>query len=61
MDIDGGGVGISDVILLLRFNVGLDVPTAEQVETGDFNLDGAIDIGDVTNALRVTTGAAPTP
>lgn len=60
MDLDGGGVGISDVVLMLRCVVGLDTPTAQQRSAGDFNWNGSIDIGDVVNALRVVVGLAPT-
>jgi len=60
MDLDGGGVGISDVVLMLRCAVGLDTPTPQQLAAGDFNWSGSIDIGDVVNALRVAVGLAPT-
>ncbi len=59
MDLDGGGVGISDVILLLRLSAGMDVPSAKQVEVGDFDIDGQIGISDTVNALRVVAGLPP--
>jgi hypothetical protein len=59
MDVDGGGLSIADVILILRYVVGLDIPTAEQAAAADFNLSGVPDIGDVINALRIVVGLAP--
>jgi len=59
MDVDGGGLTIADVILILRFVVALDVPTPEQAAAADFNLSGAPDIADVVNALRIAVGLPP--
>ncbi len=59
MDLNGGGVGVPDVILMLRITVGLDEPTVVQVRVADFNLNGVVDISDVINALRVAVGLAP--
>ncbi len=59
MDVNGNGLGMSDVILMLKFVVGVDTPTAEQVEAGDFDLDGGIGLSDVTNALRIVVGLEP--
>jgi len=59
MDLDGAGVGITDVILLLRCTVGLTTPTADQFAAGDFNCDGTINISDVINCLRVVVGLPP--
>ena len=59
MDVDGNSLGISDVILILRYVVMLDTPTPEQAAAADFNLSGAPDIGDVVNALRIVVGLPP--
>ncbi len=59
MDLDGGGVGLSDVILMLKCVVGLHTPTQQQRNAGDFDCDGAIDLSDVLNALRVVVDLAP--
>ena len=59
MDLDGGGVGITDVILILRCVVALDSPTPEQSAVADFDCDGDISISDVVNCLRVVVGLPP--
>jgi hypothetical protein len=59
MDLDGGGVGITDVILILRAVVGLDTPTPEQQAAADFNCNGSVDISDVINCLRIVVGLPP--
>ncbi len=59
MDVDGGGVGLSDVILMLKDVVGLEELTSEQAEAADFDCDGSVGLGDVLNALRVVVGLAP--
>ncbi|MHA1381650.1 MAG: hypothetical protein ACTSRG_25050 [Candidatus Helarchaeota archaeon] len=63
LDLDGQGVGISDVVKLLRIVVGLDIDTGlepdEILFIGDFNATGQIDIGDVVNALRIAIGLTP--
>jgi len=60
-DVNGGGVEIVDVILLLREVVGLDHLTPELVAVGDFNCSNSLDIGDVINALRRVVGLPPVP
>jgi len=59
MDLDGGGVGITDVIGLLRIVVGLDIPTSEEFAASDFDCDGNVTISDVINCLRVVVGLPP--
>ncbi len=59
MDVDGGGVGLSDVIRLLKHVVGVETLTAEQIEAGDFDCNGSIGLADVLNALRVVVGLEP--
>jgi len=60
-DVDGGGVEISDVVLLLRQVVELDHLTPQLVAVGDFNCNKTVDIGDVINALRRVVGLPPVP
>jgi len=59
MDVDGGGVGLSDVILMLSYVVGVETPTAEQASAADFDCDGSVGLGDVLNALRIVVGLEP--
>ncbi len=59
MDLDGGGLGLSDVIMMLRYVVGIGTPSPEEVAAGDFNVNGDIDLADVINALRVVFGLPP--
>jgi len=59
MDVNGGGVNIDDVILMLRHVVGLDTLDELQQLAADFDLDGSVSIGDVITALRVVVGLPP--
>ena len=61
MDVDGSGVTIGDVILMLRHVVGLDTFDGLQRLAADFDLSGSVTIGDVINALRTAVGLAPIP
>ncbi len=60
MDVDGGGVGLSDVLLILRYVVGMGTLDPAQQDAADFNCDGQIGLNDVINALRVVVGLEPT-
>jgi outer membrane protein assembly factor BamB len=60
LDVDGGGVGITDVILILRAVVGLEQLTPEQEAAADFDGNG-VGISDVITALRVVVGLPPVP
>jgi len=59
MDVDGDGVGLSDVILMLKDVVGVEDLTSVQAEAADFDWDWAVGLDDVLNALRVVVGLAP--
>jgi len=59
LDVTGGGVGLDDVILLLRYAVGLENPAPDVTAAGDFDCDGRIGINDVLNAIRVFVGLEP--
>ncbi len=60
LDVDGGGVSITDVILILRAVVGLEVLTPEQEAAADFD-GGGVGISDVVCALRIVVGLSPMP
>jgi len=52
-----GVVDVQDVVLMLRWTVGLDVPTPEQRAHGDVaGADGALDVADVVRLLRAAVG-----
>ena len=51
-----GDIGLQDVILLLRMYLGVDVPTAEDIQIGDMNNDGDLGLQDVISLLRVYLG-----
>ena len=59
MDVDGSGLGISDVVLILRYVVGLDTLTPEQQTAADFDWSGTITMSDVISAMRATVGLKP--
>jgi len=61
MDVDGGGVGIGDVILMLKDVVGLEYLEEDQEWAADFNSDWGVNLADVINALRAVVGLAPIP
>ena len=65
---DDGVVTIGDVVTLLKFAVGLQTPTPEQLALGDISPaagaggvpgDGALRIDDVIRALRKAVGLEP--
>jgi len=60
VDVDGGGVSLTDVILILRAVVGLEQLTPEQEAAADFDGNG-VGISDVVAALRVVVGLPPVP
>jgi hypothetical protein len=49
-------VNVTDVILALRFVVGLQTPDARQTQLADLNADGAITITDALAILRKSVG-----
>ncbi|MGQ9523493.1 MAG: carboxypeptidase regulatory-like domain-containing protein [Armatimonadota bacterium] len=58
-DVSGDGkVGVPDATMALRFAVGLDKPSDQQLAAGDVNGNGKIDIPDVTLILRAAVGLA---
>lgn len=61
MDLDGAGVGLSDVLLILGNVVGLWGLSVDEVAAADWNHDGQVGLGDAINALRVVVGLAPMP
>ncbi len=61
MDVNGSGIGIDDVILMLRHVVALEFLDEMQQYAADFDCDGAVTISDVINALRVAVGLEPVP
>jgi len=59
MDLDGGGAGITDVLMMIRYIVGLETFNPTELEVADFDCDGNVGIDDVINALRATVGLPP--
>jgi len=59
MDVDGGGLRLSDVILMLKYVVAVDTPTPAETFAADFNCNASVDLADVINALRVVVGLVP--
>jgi len=58
-DVNGEGIGLSDVILELRRLVGLDSFAPDQEAAADFDCDGSASISDAVNCLRVLVGLPP--
>jgi len=59
MDVDGGGVGLSDVLRTIRYVVGLGAMNPQQQEAADFGADGEVGLDDCINTLRVVVGLPP--
>jgi len=60
LDVDGGGVSLSDVILILRAVMGMEELTPEQEAAADFDGNG-VGLSDVIAALRIVVGMSPSP
>lgn len=56
-DINGDGVlDINDVVMVMKYILGLSNLTGEQLETADLNGNGAVDIRDVTRIKQIVVG-----
>ncbi|MDA0748603.1 MAG: dockerin type I domain-containing protein, partial [bacterium] len=57
-DVDGNqAVDLSDVLAVLRFSVGLETPSADELERADVDGDGEVTVRDAILALRVMGGS----
>ncbi|HEY3283010.1 MAG TPA: dockerin type I domain-containing protein [Armatimonadota bacterium] len=56
-DVDGSGkVNITDVVMALRFAVGVMTPSPQQLAACDVNGNGRIDVSDVVTIIRKAVG-----
>ena len=46
-------INIQDIIILINFIIGNDIPDEEELHSGDINFDGIIDILDIVQIINI--------